>query len=97
MHGINTIDHLVCLIVLKVKATIRIGYNIPCYHDDVSFVNRGRASHGRVPMCSLQFGSNTCVCYCFDAVECLRYLFKCLIDKTNIEIELYTLLVSFRC
>ena len=27
------------------------------------FVGKGRASHGRVPMCSLKFRSNMCVCY----------------------------------
>ena len=31
---------------------IRIGYNILCYHGDGSFVKRGRASHGQVPICS---------------------------------------------
>ena len=61
------------------------------------FVERGRASHGRVPMCSLKFRSNTCVCYCFCCCRMFTTLFKCLIDKTNTGTELYALLVSFRC
>ena len=61
------------------------------------FVERGRSSQGRVPMCSLKFRSNTCVCYCFYCGRMFTILFKCLIDKTNREIELYALLVSFKC
>ena len=62
------------------------------------FVERGQASHGRVPMCSLKFRSNTCVCYCFYGGRIFTTLFKCLIDKTNTAgTELYVLLVSFRC
>ena len=48
------------------------------------FVERGRTSHGRVPMCSLKFLSNTCVCYCFYCGRMFTILFKCLIEKTNI-------------
>ena len=58
------------------------------------FVERGRAS--RVPMCSLKFCSNTCVCYCFYCGRIFTTLFECLIDKTNTGSELYALLVSFR-
>ena len=61
------------------------------------FVERGRSSQGRVPMCSLKFRSNTCVCYCFYCGRMFTILFKCLIDKTNREIELYALLVLFKC
>ena len=61
------------------------------------FVERGRSSQGRVPMCSLKFRSNTCICYCFYCSRMFTILFKCLIDKTNREIELYALLVSFKC
>ena len=61
------------------------------------FVERGLTSHGRVPMCSVKFRSNTCVCYCFYCGRMFTILFICLIDKTNKGIELYTLLVSFRC
>ena len=49
------------------------GCNIVCVHGDGSFVKRGRASHDRVPMCSVKFRSDTCFCYYFDAVEYLRY------------------------
>ena len=66
------------------------------YHDE-GFVGRDRASHGRVPMCSLKFHSNTCVCYCFYSGKMFTTLFKCLIDETNTGTELYALLVSFRC
>ena len=76
-----------------------IGCNIVYYHSDAlmeGFVERGRASHGRVPMCSLKFRSNMCVCYCFYCGRMFTILFKCLIEKTNTETELYSLLVSFR-
>ena len=45
------------------------------------FVERGQASHGRVPMCSLKFHSYTCVSYCFYCGKMFMILFKCLIDK----------------
>ena len=61
------------------------------------FVERGRASQGRVPMYSPKFRSSKCVCYCFYCGIMFTILFKCLIDKTNIRTELYALLVSFRC
>ena len=61
------------------------------------FVERGRASHGRVLMCSPKFRLNTCVCYCFHCGRMFTILFKCVMDKTNTEIELHVLLVSFRC
>ena len=63
----------------------------------VCFVEIGRTSHGRVPMCSDKFCSNTCVCYCFYCSGMFTILFKCIIDKTNTGIELYALLLSFRC
>ena len=44
------------------------------------FVERGRVSQGRVPMCSLNFRLNTCVCYCFHCGRMFTILFKCLID-----------------
>ena len=61
------------------------------------FVERGRTSHGRVPMCADKFRSNTCVCYCFYCSGMFTILFKCIIDKINTGIELYALLLSFRC
>ena len=54
-----------------------------------AFVERGRASHGRVSMCSHKFRSNTCVCYCFYCGRMCTTLFKCLIDKTNTGTALY--------
>ena len=57
------------------------------------FVQRGRASQVRVPMCSLKFQTSTCVCCCG---RIFTILFKCLIDKTNTGTELYALFVSFR-
>ena len=57
----------------------------------------GFVESGRVPMCSLKFRSNTCVCYCFCCRRMFTTLFKCLIEKTNTETELYALLVTFRC
>ena len=58
------------------------------------FVERDRASHGRIPLCSLKFRSNMCVCCCG---RMFTILFKCSVGKTNTGTELYALLVSFRC
>ena len=77
-------------------AAIRIGYNILCYHGDGSFAKRSDFTWSSSYVFTLIWLEHMRLLL-FWCGRMFTILLKCLIDQTKTEIELYTLLVSFRC